>query len=103
MNYIDINNNVHSINSQMLYILFESIAPFPDDVSFATLESTFVVLPVGMSRACIFIVAYDDAYVESNEIGTVTSVAYNPNDMVVGSTELLIIDNDGNYLAVHLL
>ena len=80
--------------------LFESIVPFPDDVRFVT--SGFIVLPVGVSRMCIFIVANDDDSVENNEIGIVTLVAMNPNDMVVGSTELLIIDNDGNYLAVHL-
>ena len=68
---------------------------------FATPESTFIVLPVGVSTVCTFIVAYDDDYVESNEIGVVTSVPLNPNDMVVGSTELLIIDNDGNYPAVY--
>ena len=86
----------------MLHHLNPYVVPLPDDVRFVTAESTLAVFPVGVSRVCTFIVADEDDFVESDELGIVTSVALNPNDMVVGSTKLLIIDNDGNYQAVHL-
>ena len=61
-----------------------------------------VVIPIGMSEACTFIIIIDDTRVEANETRTVIVVPLNQNDMVNGSTSLLIIDNDGMQIEFNI-
>ena len=39
--------------------------------------------------------AYDDDIVEQNETVTVTATPMNPNDIINGTTSIMILDNDG--------
>lgn len=50
--------------------------------------------------ACVFVVAYEDNIVEDEEIVPISVIALNPNDVVNGSTYVIITDNDGKAIFV---
>ena len=66
-----------------------------NDVNFTM---AYVVIPVGMNETCTFIYAFDDSIVESTEMSRVTAVPLNQNDIVNGSTSVVILDNDGMFV-----
>ena len=52
-------------------------------------------IPIGASETCFQVEAVDDEIVESEEVFAVIIAATHPNDMVNGSTTVVINDNDG--------
>ena len=60
-----------------------------------TIANMMNVIPPGVSEACLQLQAVDDEIVEDDEYFTVTVETGNSNDMVNGTTLLIISDNDG--------
>lgn len=81
-----------AVNDPFSYSLFHTESA---DIAFTPPDSSRLVISVWMTRACTFIVAYDDDIVEQNETVTVTATPMNPNDIINGTTSIMILDNDG--------
>ena len=61
-----------------------------------------VVIPPGYHKACFDIEAVDDDIIEPHDLITVTTMAVNPNDVVInGTTTITVIDNDGMCLKIN--
>ena len=56
-------------------------------------EST-IIFP-GVTEACLELLAVDDEIVEDTELFKVIVNTESPNDMVNGTTMIIILDNDG--------
>ena len=59
-------------------------------------------IPIGVCEACFQFEAIDDKVVESVEDAILVFETNNPNDVVNGSTIIVIVDNDGMRLKMAL-
>ena len=57
---------------------------------------TNIIIPPGDSEACLQLLATDDEIVEDDEHFIVMAETVNSNDIVNGTTSIIISDNDGN-------
>ena len=59
------------------------------------LSANSAVIYIGESEACVTVYISDDQFIEDTEYFTLIPSSFNPNDIVVGSTTVMISDNDG--------
>ena len=67
----------------------------PVAISDLTAANVSNIIPPGLSKACLQLLAVDDDIVEGNDIFTVTAEAANTRDLVNGNASITISDNDG--------
>ena len=61
------------------------------------------MIPLGVSKACLQLLAIDDEIVEDSEFFTLVIGVGDKNDVVNSSASIIIFDNDGRYNIVFIL
>lgn len=59
------------------------------------LSANLSVIYIGESEACVTVHISDDQFIEDTEYFTLIPSSFDPNDIVVGDTTVMISDNDG--------